>query len=176
MASTSFIFAIIFSSLAVVGAIMIVLSKIYPNRDKWIAEFRHNSTPISTLELQQTLSKDNRLSWTSPEPQQKNDAYKIDLHKSRVIDGIEFYEKCPSNEFPYGWTLLLLNEWGGLVRRPIQFSGERIVTTFPVTKIRAIQIVISNPMIRDDGTAYHWRIENVYLREVRLFGRLRVMI
>jgi len=137
-----------------------------------MAEFKHNSFVIRTQDLQQTLSKDERLSWTSPEPQSEGDSYKIDLGKDRVIDGIEFYEKHPSNEFPHKWRLLLLDEWAALVTRPIDGEeGKRIIEEFAAVKLRAIQVVIRQPMLKEDGTPYHWRIQNVHLREVKLFHR-----
>ena len=45
--------------------------KVWPNRDKWIAEFRHNGKIERTLDLQNTISKDKRLHWISSEPQKK---------------------------------------------------------------------------------------------------------
>ena len=81
----------------------------WPNREKWIAEFKHNSYTISSLNLQRTLSKDRRLSWISSEPQSVGDIYKIDLGKGRVICEVKF--------------------------EPI--------------KIRAIQVVIKEPMMKE---------------------------
>lgn len=151
--------------------------KIWPNRDKWIAEFKHDSIMAKgTLDLQQTLNKDWRTSWTSPKPLASGDIYRISLGKHRWVDGIEFYEKQPTNQFPGKWTLLLENEWGGLVDQPIQSEG-RIVIEFPSRKIYAIAIQVIQPNLNDDGRPYDWRIENVCLREVKLFHRwLRMLI
>lgn len=79
--------------------------KIWPNRNKWLAEFKHGNNTISDINLQHTLSKDRRLSWVSPEPQAEDDIYKIDFGKYRVISEVEFYEYSSSNEFPqeYGF-------------------------------------------------------------------------
>ena len=160
-----------------VGIISWPVRRIWPNRDKWIAEFKHDSAVSKeTSNLQQTLNKDWRTSWTSLEPQTSGDIYTISLGKYRVIDGIEFYEKHPTNQFPEQWSLLLENEWGGLADRPIQGQG-RIVRIFPSRKIYAISIQITKPMLTDDGIPYNWRIENVRFREVKLFHRwLRMLI
>lgn len=140
---------------------------IWPNRDRWLAEFIHNGHEVDTVALKKTLSKDKRLHWISPEPQSPGDIYRIDFGKYRVIDGIEFHEKMPTNEFPYKWQLAFLNEWGGDVQRRIVFEHERIVEEFPAVKISAIEIIILEPRMKDDGTPYHWRIERVYFREIK---------
>jgi hypothetical protein len=147
----------------VVRGILWIILKIWPDRRNWIATFGHNGHEI---ELPETLSTDERKKWISPEPQTVGDTYKIDLGKYRVIDGIEFHEKSPTNEFPYKWGIYLLGEWGDLVDRPIMGEG-RIIREFPATKIHGIEIVISEPRKKDDGTAYNWRIERVYLREIK---------
>ena len=93
------------------------------------------------------------------------------MGKYRVIDGIEFYEKHPTNEIPDEWSLMLLNEWGGPVCQVIHGKGERIIREFPPVRMQAIEVIIRKPMLQNDGKPYHWRIANVYLREVKLFGR-----
>lgn len=150
--------------------IILPITRIWPNRDRWIVEFKHNSFATSPIELQRVIrAKDERLNWTSPEKQAAGDSIKIDLGKYRIIDGIEFYEKHPSNEFPQSWRLLLEDEWSGLAARPIDGTG-RIVKKFPKTKLHAIEIIIRKPMLVD-STAYNWRISIIYLREIKLFGR-----
>jgi hypothetical protein len=166
------ILMVIEAILAVAGFIQLVISPIRKiwARDNWIAEFRHDSVILKTQELQNTLSKDTRKLWISPDVQTKGDFYRVDFGKYIVIDGVEFYEKVPTNEFPHKWTLLLQNEWRSLVTRPVNGEG-RIIKEFPPIKVYAIEIVINEPMFKDDGTPYHWMINNVYFREVKLFRR-----
>lgn len=175
--SISYSLAILFSVFTVFGFIIFIFlsisKKMWPNRDNWKAEFKHNSIKISIPELQNTLSIDKRLSWISPEPQSEGDSYNIDLgkDKGRVICGIEFYEFKPSNEVPRAWRLLLKNKYGALVDRPIEGEEKSIVLGFKPTKISAIEVVIKDPMLKSDGTPYHWRIENIYLLEAKVFGK-----
>lgn len=60
---------------------------------------------------------------------------------------------------------------GGDVQRPIAVEGRRIIEEFPATRIHAIEIVILEPRTNEDGKPYAWRIERVYLWEIKLFGR-----
>lgn len=168
--------------LAVVGLWHLIswpIRSIWPNREKWLAEFRHGNTTIMTLDLQKTLKKDRRLSWRSPEPQAEGDRYKVDFGKprGRVICEVEFYERNPTNEIPYEWTLQLVNDWGTPVRKPFRYAGKRIFIQFEPVRCHGVEVIINKPMTKEDGTPYHWWIENVYLREVKLFGRwLRMRI
>lgn len=147
-------------------------SRIWPNRQRWLVKFKHNQVSVIVPELQKVIQeKDERLYWTSPEPQAPGDSIIIELGKYRIIDGIEFYEKTPDNCFPEYWTILLEGEWGELVQKPIDGEG-RIVREFPPTRIHAIEVKIRQPLeLGKDGAPYHWRISIVYLREVRLFRR-----
>ena len=141
--------------------------KLWPNRDSWVATFKHNG---NTMRVNETLSKDDRNILISPEPQTDGDEYTISFGKYRVIDGIEFYESIPTNEFPHRWMLDLIDEWGANVQRPIIGMDKRIVEEFPPIKVYGIRVAISEPRMKGNDTPYHWRIERVYIREVKLFG------
>ena len=174
--STTFLLAIIFSILGIGGYVVcvyVLLSRrLWPSRAQWVASFLHGHSWLTSEALQRTLAIDRRLSWTSAEPQAKGDAYKIDLGKDRVIDGVEFYYLHGWGDYPEKWQLLLLNEWDALVDRPIENKeDEPMVKAFPPTLIRAIEVRIIRPRIRPDGSIPHWLIEDVRLREVRLLRR-----
>jgi len=166
-------------TLQIVGAILAMygfwqlitlpIARIWPNRDKFLIEFKHATVTTSPIELQRVIrEKDKRLYWTSPEPQSVGDSLRIDFGKYRVIDGIEFYEKIPDNQIPKQWTLLLEDDFGGLVDRPIDGKG-RIVTEFPPRKVHAIEVKVREPLrFKADGIPYNWRISIVYLREVKI--------
>ena len=163
-------FQIIGGILALYGLWQLILypiRKIWPTRDTWIVEFRHNGNKIRTPDLRTTLSKDKRAEWVSPNPQSIGDTYIIDLGKYRLIDGIEFYERIPSSEFPKKWTLSLMGEWENLVASPPIHGEGRIIQEFPPVKLQIIEIMIGEPNTMDDGTPYHWRIQNIYLREIK---------
>lgn len=162
--------------LAVIGLGYLInwpIRKVWPTRERWLAEFKHGDTTLRTPDLQDTLKKDRRLSWTSPEPQAEGDRYKIDFGKprGREICEVEFYERNPTNEIPYEWTLQLVNDWGVPVRKPFRYTGKRIFIRFEPIRIHGIEVIINRPMTEVDGIPYHWRIENVYFREAKLFGR-----
>jgi len=148
------------------------IRSVWHNRERWLAEFIHGSNTIRSLALQNTVNKDCRLSWTSPEPQATDDRYRINFGKKRgrVISGLEFYERSPSNEFPSAWRLFIVNEWLSPIMRHIDGRG-RIIATFSPIKAHGIEVVIREPRLRDDDLPYHWRIENVYFREAKLFAR-----
>lgn len=174
--SAAFLLAIIFSVLGVGGYIVcayIWLSrKLWPGRTQWVASFRHGSSWVTSEALQKTLAIDYRLGWTSTEPQAKGDAYKLDLGKDRVIDGVEFYYLHGWGDYPAKWHLLLLNKWGALAERPIEGGeAEPVVKGFPPRLVRAIELRIIRPRVRSDGSIPRWRIEDVRLREVRLWRR-----
>ncbi len=161
--------------LAVAGFCTLVrwpIWSIWPDRDRWLAEYSTRSLSLTTIDLKkQALSKDRRVSWTSPEIQSEGDSFKVDFDKERVINGIEFYERKPSNEFPYAWSLIFRDKQGRRIGAPVEGENIRIVAGFPSVKVQSVEIVIKKPMFREDGTAYHWKISNLYFREVKLFGR-----
>jgi len=167
--------------IALVGAndvVSKVCNKVWPHRTDWeyTTDYhsRKQSFPDAVFESGKT-----KVHWKSVLAQEEGMFYKLDMQKERILSGV-YFDHGSSNNVPEEWEIAFLDSFGGYVvstrdgTKPFVRGKDTILIKELEKPVKAQYIVVTVKKVRTkegEPEPYEWDIEDIKLRENRLFGR-----
>jgi len=172
---TKMITIIVSGSMAFLLGIWILLyeisKKVWPAKSNWT--FRTNDSVFPEA----VCVRGGKVCWQGAEPQKEGMFYELNMQKERVISGLHF-DQGSSNSVPAEWEITFFDKIHGYVipnkdtTKPFVKGKDSIIILELERLVQAqfVRVEIKKARMRNNNT-YDWLIEDIGLRENRLFNR-----